>query len=226
MGSLYKSNHVLEVSDLFSFKLGFDRPVLPDHVIADEVDRELQLHPVEMAKRKLEAACYGRYRDWEQLFVKLDTDGNGSLDPEEFRLGLRKVARIPVTLLSDFDSLRLFRAIDADSGGSIEAEEFAKFMNTDSKTTLDEDAARAELLRAATEAAANVKAISIVAETGYYSGTTIAAVAKSKLQKLDLSWNNLGRKLNTGQRDAHATSPIHPKGALVRCVTTLTEFFT
>ena len=40
-----------------------------------------------MAKKKLEAACYGYGRDWARLFHALDGDDNGSLDAEEFRVG-------------------------------------------------------------------------------------------------------------------------------------------
>ena len=114
--------------------------------------------PVAMAKKKLEAACYGYGRDWAKLFGALDIDGSGSLDYEEFRsgqvamiylrsderltvlklsseccahtLGLRRVARVPRSQLSDADIRQLFHAIDSSNNGHMETLEFVEFMIT------------------------------------------------------------------------------------------------
>jgi hypothetical protein len=48
---------------------------------------EIPDNPVELAKKKLQAACYGYGRNWGRLFRALDSDGGGSLDSEEFRIG-------------------------------------------------------------------------------------------------------------------------------------------
>eukprot|EP00750_Incisomonas_marina_P023903 INCI5066.1.p1 GENE.INCI5066.1~~INCI5066.1.p1 ORF type:complete len:1040 (+),score=166.18 INCI5066.1:456-3575(+) len=99
----------------------FDRKYYRRHEAASD--------PVELAKKKLEAACYGYGRNWSRLFQALDADGSGSLDAEEFRLGLRRVARVPRSQLSDRDIRHLFTAIDASSNGRMEATEFVEFMN-------------------------------------------------------------------------------------------------
>jgi hypothetical protein len=57
--------------------------------------------PIELLKKKLEAASYGFGRDWFKMFRKFDRDRSGGLDQEEFRVALRRVARVPKTQLSD-----------------------------------------------------------------------------------------------------------------------------
>ena len=101
---------------------------------------------MELTKKKLEAASYGFGRDWFKMFQRMDRDHSGSLNLEEFRLGLRRVARVPKHQLSDTEIEQLFIAIDAsgeqddtdgtgggDSSGvgQISRTEFAAFMDTD-----------------------------------------------------------------------------------------------
>lgn len=141
-----------------------------------------------MAKRKLEAAC-GQRHDWAGLFVRLDTDHGGSLDQEEFRTGLRKVARIPANLLDDSDIKNLFCAIDDDGNGAISAPEFHSFM-TQSSAGHDW-----ELVSGPKPTLRDHKKRARMTEHGFWSGTATMAIPKSKLEVLDLSWNNLGRHL-------------------------------
>jgi len=86
--------------------------------------------PVEMLKKKLESASYSYKRDWALMFKHFDKDNSGSLDAEEFRLALRRVARVPASLLSDGDIRRLYDAIDDSQNGRIESREFVAFMNS------------------------------------------------------------------------------------------------
>eukprot|EP00750_Incisomonas_marina_P024632 INCI5135.1.p1 GENE.INCI5135.1~~INCI5135.1.p1 ORF type:complete len:830 (+),score=185.97 INCI5135.1:353-2842(+) len=176
------------------------RPSLPDHKVHAQMMKALGDHPVQMARRKLEAACGGRH-NWMEMFNKLDSDNSGSLDLREFRVGLRKVARIPPNLLDDSDIRHLFRAVDANGNGFIAAAEFARLMQAEiegdsqhldmvpglgmSKRELHQQKKLARLGRRRGK----------VAEIGYWTSTMEEAVPKSKLEHLDLSWNNLGRKL-------------------------------
>ena len=86
--------------------------------------------PVEMLKKKLESASFSYKRDWGLMFKHFDKDNSGALDAEEFRLALRRVARVPVSLLTDMDIQHLYNAIDDSRNGKIEAREFVAFMNT------------------------------------------------------------------------------------------------
>ena len=86
--------------------------------------------PVEMLKKKLDSASFAFNRDWANMFRHFDKDNNGSLDAEEFRLALRRVARVPTSLLTDLDIQHLYDAIDDSQNGRIEAREFVAFMNT------------------------------------------------------------------------------------------------
>ena len=57
-------------------------------------------------------------------FRKFDRDHSGSLDKEEFRLALRRVARVSRKQLSDREIEQLFLAIDQSHNGSIDDREF------------------------------------------------------------------------------------------------------
>ena len=102
------------------------------------------------------------------MFSKMDKDGSASLDAEEFRLAIRKVAHVPHQQMSDEDIAKLFNAIDAGTApetessnaanadaddetttrhkgnGTIELEEFAAFMRQHGLGPLPERPTRAE----------------------------------------------------------------------------------
>ena len=61
------------------------------------------------------------------LFSELDTDGNGSLDPDELICGLKKMG---FSILVE-DAHDLFRQIDTDDTGDISFEEFNAFCQRD-----------------------------------------------------------------------------------------------
>ena len=84
---------------------------------------------MELSKKKLEAAVYGFNRDWRKLFSKFDADSSGNLDMEEFRRGLRRIARVPTTQLSDGEVKQLFVAIDHGDTGTITEDLFEEFMS-------------------------------------------------------------------------------------------------
>jgi len=58
------------------------------------------------------------------IFKLLDKDKNGSIDPEEFRTGIKMLnRRLPATSQID-DPDKLFRILDADGNGTIDIDEF------------------------------------------------------------------------------------------------------
>ena len=59
-----------------------------------------------------------------QLFNRLDSDGSGTVDPNEFRVGLK---RLMPSLFEDEFAL-LWNLIDEDGGGEISYEEFIDFV--------------------------------------------------------------------------------------------------
>jgi hypothetical protein len=70
------------------------------------------------------------------IFKFLDTDGSGTIDIEEFRLGIDLLnRRLPIT--SHFkDHVELFKALDLDNNGSIDIEEFNLFFTESDKNAV------------------------------------------------------------------------------------------
>ena len=98
---------------------------------SDGGDDWSELDQIERVKRRLERACAkaGLKRDWALLFERMDADGSGGLDPDEFRRALRKFGHVRAKLLSDADVDVLFHAVDTSGDGTIQQHEFTAFMN-------------------------------------------------------------------------------------------------
>lgn len=62
------------------------------------------------------------------LFSRLDTDGSGELDQEEFQNAVRTELGILETDISDMEVRRIFAAVDADESGAIDASEFVSWL--------------------------------------------------------------------------------------------------
>ena len=62
------------------------------------------------------------------LFDRLDTDGSGELDQEEFIGAVRTELGIAVQDIGDAEVVQIFGAVDADQSGSISASEFVSWL--------------------------------------------------------------------------------------------------
>ena len=65
---------------------------------------------------------------WSDLFDQYDTDGGGTLGPEEFLQAVRYDGRIKEDQISDQQVEQLFNHVDKDGSGEIDYEEFASKM--------------------------------------------------------------------------------------------------
>jgi hypothetical protein len=71
-----------------------------------------------------------------KIFNELDTDGNGSLDPIEFAVALK---RFGAPNFSSADVLTIFEACDKDKNGTISADELAQVAKTELKLVFPSD---------------------------------------------------------------------------------------
>ena len=74
---------------------------------------------------KLAKAVGGRL-DLRRVFMSFDTDGNGTVDIDEFRVGINKM--FPALLPDDVNAL--YHKFDVDNDGEIEYDEFAAFADS------------------------------------------------------------------------------------------------
>jgi Ca2+-binding EF-hand superfamily protein len=70
------------------------------------------------------------------IFKFLDTDDSGTIDIEEFRVGIDLLnRRLPIS--SHFkDHVELFETLDIDNSGSIDIEEFNQFFTENDKNAV------------------------------------------------------------------------------------------
>ena len=81
---------------------------------------------------KLRAAAYTTGGvDWTRLFRHYDTDRSGQLEWDEFRVAIRRDARVSRSDVSESDMMRLFCFADKDGGGTVSIEEFVEWLETD-----------------------------------------------------------------------------------------------
>ena len=62
------------------------------------------------------------------LFGRLDTDGSGELDLEEFQSAIRTELGISAQDITDADVTKIFQAVDDDGSGAIDAKEFVYWL--------------------------------------------------------------------------------------------------
>jgi Ca2+-binding EF-hand superfamily protein len=80
-------------------------------------------------ERLANALRVAAYRfDWDELFDKLDCNGDGSLNLEEFQQALRMQLHILQADISDAAIEAMFLQIDEDGDGGISASEFREFL--------------------------------------------------------------------------------------------------
>ena len=69
------------------------------------------------------------------IFKFLDVDGSGSIDKEEFRVGLDLLnRRLPATARFK-DHEKLFRALDVDRSGELDLDEFNLIFSLNAETS-------------------------------------------------------------------------------------------
>ena len=104
-----------------------------------DVERDLEAEAnMESIRRKLYAASYSSGgQDWHRLFQSVDKDKSGELGFPEFRIAVRKGAKLSPTVVTDESLKILFKAVDADGSGEINAQEFANFLNTKNRNAED-----------------------------------------------------------------------------------------
>ena len=71
----------------------------------------------------------GRMVDWAALFRRYDRNTDGDLSYDEFRLAVRKDARIAPTQLSDSELHEVFDHVDSSGDGTIDIAEFVALMS-------------------------------------------------------------------------------------------------
>ena len=76
----------------------------------------------------------------EKMWVEMDADGSGALEPEELRQVLAKMG----TKLNDRKLARLMREIDRDGDGSVDLDEFRLWWKQQSEKSRDRFAAAQE----------------------------------------------------------------------------------
>eukprot|EP00929_Paragymnodinium_shiwhaense_P087242 TRINITY_DN47489_c0_g1_i1.p1 TRINITY_DN47489_c0_g1~~TRINITY_DN47489_c0_g1_i1.p1 ORF type:complete len:894 (+),score=299.24 TRINITY_DN47489_c0_g1_i1:215-2896(+) len=108
------------------------------HTFDDVLTPEL----IDKVKSRLRAAAYDGRRgvDIKRLFAKVDKDGSGKLDREEFRHALRVKVKLSPEEVSDKAFNRLFKVLDPGQSGAIEVDELEKFVEEDGLSSESEEA--------------------------------------------------------------------------------------
>ena len=89
------------------------------------------------------------------LVRKWDTDGNGSIDADEFRLNVKKLGLVA----ADFEIGQLFRDLDADGGGSLDADELKKAIRKLMESRSNDIAREKELRRTISALSSSARAL-------------------------------------------------------------------
>eukprot|EP00929_Paragymnodinium_shiwhaense_P071298 TRINITY_DN36260_c0_g1_i1.p1 TRINITY_DN36260_c0_g1~~TRINITY_DN36260_c0_g1_i1.p1 ORF type:complete len:1212 (+),score=404.48 TRINITY_DN36260_c0_g1_i1:146-3781(+) len=66
--------------------------------------------------------------DVGKMFAKMDGDGSGELDEDEFHRFMRKTLKIAPTTISDVETRVLFNMLDKDGGGTLSTAELHRFL--------------------------------------------------------------------------------------------------
>mmetsp|Transcript_29142 Transcript_29142/g.53175 ORF Transcript_29142/g.53175 Transcript_29142/m.53175 type:complete len:756 (-) Transcript_29142:62-2329(-) len=84
-------------------------------------------------RAKIKAAAYtGKSgRQLDVLFTRMDRDRSGQLDEDEIRRMLRRVLRIPPTVISDPEISAFCVALDSDHSGTLSIKEIMDFLEND-----------------------------------------------------------------------------------------------
>lgn len=88
----------------------------------------------EKLRTKIKQAAYTGHagsKQLETIFSRLDKDGSGELDESAVKTALRRVLRIPVTVISDQEIGTLCATLDRNCTGSISIDELVEFVGTE-----------------------------------------------------------------------------------------------
>merc|ERR1719491_2790486 len=88
---------------------------------------------LEALRIQIKSASYtGAFgRQLDVVFSRFDKDGSGQLDDDEVRQALRRVLKIPPSLLSDEQIVLLCSTLDTDNSGSVSIQEIINFVGPD-----------------------------------------------------------------------------------------------
>lgn len=100
----------------------------------------LKPHVIDSLRSRIKAASYAGHlgREVEAIFNRVDKDGSGQLEGEEIRQVLRRVLRVPPSVISDAEINVLVKMLDADNTGTVSIAELVDFVGkepTNSKRT-------------------------------------------------------------------------------------------
>lgn len=92
---------------------------------------------LEALRIKIKSASYtGVFgRQLDIVFGRFDKDGSGQLDDDKVRQALRRVLKIPPSMLTDGQILDLCAFLDADNSGTVSISELVDFVGTDSEVS-------------------------------------------------------------------------------------------
>mmetsp|Transcript_31222 Transcript_31222/g.71283 ORF Transcript_31222/g.71283 Transcript_31222/m.71283 type:complete len:742 (+) Transcript_31222:116-2341(+) len=109
-------------------------------------EQELQAGDIDQSvlgrvRAKIKAAAYtgGRGRQLDVLFTRMDRDHSGQLEEDEIRRMLRRVLRIPPTVISDPEISAFCVALDTDGSGTLSIKEIMDFMENDADLVVLEE---------------------------------------------------------------------------------------
>lgn len=77
--------------------------------------------------------AFGRQLD--VVFGRFDKDSSGQLEDDEVRQALRRVLRIPPSMLTDAQIIGLCATLDADNSGNVSIQELVNFVGTDNDSS-------------------------------------------------------------------------------------------
>merc|ERR1712216_359395 len=82
-----------------------------------------------MGKSSSYTGVFGRQLD--VVFGRFDKDSSGQLEDDEVRQALRRVLRIPPSVLTDAQIIGLCATLDTDNSGNVSIQELVNFVGTD-----------------------------------------------------------------------------------------------
>ncbi|GMI12707.1 hypothetical protein TrLO_g15691 [Triparma laevis f. longispina] len=92
---------------------------------------EVLMYIIEKAKKRLKQSAYNaKVTDWNTVFKLYDSDGNGSLDYNEFSRIFRLDLKLTKKELHDDELKLVFNFIDDDMSQTISAVEFGRFLHS------------------------------------------------------------------------------------------------
>jgi Ca2+-binding EF-hand superfamily protein len=139
----------------------------------DGLDMETRMFQV---RQRLKAACVSKSGyDWQRLFRQMDRNGDGALNLDELRQGIRRDLRLSDRTVTDKDVKYLFNMIDEDHSGEISFQEFFGYIRKG-----DQKSEEMKAQKKARRLAETRRAIMIaVGKSGYFNAGRLRELFKS-----------------------------------------------